>query len=362
MKIASILENHNIEKRIAITPEIAKKYIDTGFELSLSKSYGEHLGFKDQNYIDLGAKIFDDDNKVIENSNLIVQLGLLSDEKSSLIKENQTFIGVLNPYNNKDKINNLVKKNINVFSLELLPRITRAQSMDILSSQANLAGYKAVIEAFANFEKAVPMMMTAAGTVPAAKVLIVGAGVAGLQAIATAKRMGAIVFATDVRMASKEQVESLGGKFLMVEGSENMETEGGYAKETSDEFKIKQENLLTENLKKIDIVICTALIPGKKAPIIIKDNMIDNMQSGSVIYDLAAVQGGNTAFTEVDKVIIKKGVKIMGETNILNKLPTSASSLYAKNVFNFIMNLYDKESNNININLEDEIIEKTLIK
>jgi NAD(P) transhydrogenase subunit alpha len=362
MKIASILENHNIEKRIAITPEIAKKYIDTGFELSLSKSYGEHLGFKDQNYIDLGAKIFDDDNKVIENSNLIVQLGLLSDEKSSLIKENQTFIGVLNPYNNKDKINNLVKKNINVFSLELLPRITRAQSMDILSSQANLAGYKAVIEAFANFEKAVPMMMTAAGTVPAAKVLIVGAGVAGLQAIATAKRMGAIVFATDVRMASKEQVESLGGKFLMVEGSENMETEGGYAKETSDEFKIKQENLLTENLKKIDIVICTALIPGKKAPIIIKDNMIENMQSGSVIYDLAAVQGGNTAFTEVDKVIIKKGVKIMGETNILNKLPTSASSLYAKNVFNFIMNLYDKESNNININLEDEIIEKTLIK
>ena len=362
MKIASILENHNIEKRIAITPEIAKKYIDTGFELSLSKSYGEHLGFKDQSYIDLGAKIFDDDNKVIENSNLIVQLGLLSDEKSSLIKENQTFIGVLNPYNNKDKINNLVKKNINVFSLELLPRITRAQSMDILSSQANLAGYKAVIEAFANFEKAVPMMMTAAGTVPAAKVLIVGAGVAGLQAIATAKRMGAIVFATDVRMASKEQVESLGGKFLMVEGSENMETEGGYAKETSDEFKIKQENLLTENLKKIDIVICTALIPGKKAPIIIKDNMIDNMQSGSVIYDLAAVQGGNTAFTEVDKVIIKKGVKIMGETNILNKLPTSASSLYAKNVFNFIMNLYDKESNNININLEDEIIEKTLIK
>ncbi len=174
--------------------------------------------------------------------------------------------------------------------------------------------------------------------------------------------MGAIVFATDVRMASKEQVESLGGKFLMVEGSENMETEGGYAKETSDEFKIKQENLLTENLKKIDIVICTALIPGKKAPIIIKDNMIDNMQSGSVIYDLAAVQGGNTAFTEVDKVINKKGVKIMGETNILNKLPTSASSLYAKNVFNFIMNLYDKESNNININLEDEIIAKTLIK
>ena len=209
--------------------------------------------------------------------------------------------------------------------------------MDILSSQANLAGYKAVIESFANFEKAIPMMMTAAGTIPAAKILVVGAGVAGLQAIATAKRMGAIVFATDVRMASKEQVESLGGKFLIVEGAENLETEGGYAKETSDDFKKKQEDLLSETLKKIDIVICTALIPGKKAPIIINENMINNMQPGSVIYDLAAVQGGNTAFTEVDKVVEKGSVKIMGERNILNKLPISASSLYAKNVFNFIL-------------------------
>ena len=234
--------------------------------------------------------------------------------------------------------------------------------MDVLSSQANLAGYKAVVESFSNFEKAVPMMMTAAGTIPAAKVLVVGAGVAGLQAIATAKRMGAIVFATDVRMASKEQVESLGGKFLMVEGSENLETEGGYAKETSEEFKKKQEDLLSETLKKIDIVICTALIPGKKAPTIIKESMIDNMQSGSFIYDLAAVQGGNTAFTEVDKIVDKKGVKIMGETNILNKLPSSASNLYAKNVFNFVMNLFDKEQKKIKINLEDEIIEKTLVK
>ena len=184
--------------------------------------------------------------------------------------------------------------------------------MDILSSQANLAGYKAVIESVTNFEKAIPMVMTAAGTVPAAKVLVVGAGVAGLQAIATAKRMGAIVFATDVRMASKEQVESLGGKFLTVEGSENLETEGGYAKEASDDFKKKQEELLSETLK-IDIVICTALIPGKRAPIIIKDHMIENLQPGSVIYDLAAIQGGNTAFTEMDKIIEKNGVKIMGE-------------------------------------------------
>jgi len=204
--------------------------------------------------------------------------------------------------------------------------------------------------------------MTAAGTVPAAKVLVVGAGVAGLQAIATAKRMGAIVFATDVRMASKEQVESLGGKFLVVEGSENMETEGGYAKETSDEFKKKQEELLVDTLKKIDIVICTALIPGKKAPVIIQDKMINEMQVGAIIYDLAAVQGGNTALTKVDQLVEKNGVKIMGERNILNKLPISASSLYAKNIFNFVMNLYDSKNKKININLEDEIIEKTLIK
>jgi len=206
------------------------------------------------------------------------------------------------------------------------------------------------------------MMMTAAGTVPAAKVLVIGAGVAGLQAIATAKRMGAIVFATDVRMSSKEQVESLGAKFLMVDGSENLETEGGYAKETSEEFKIKQEELLSETLKKIDVVICTALIPGKKAPVIVKEQMINNMKPGSVIYDLAAIQGGNTALTEVDKLVIKNGVKIMGEANILNKLPVSASSLYAKNVFNFVSNLYDKKNKKININLEDEIILKTIVK
>ena len=362
MKIVSLLEDQKIEKRIAITPEIAKKYIALGFELSLFENYGERLGFDDNQYKELGVKIFKDEKEIINSADIIVQLGLPSDEKISLIKENQTLIGVLNPYNNKEKIESLAKRKINTFSLELLPRITRAQSMDILSSQANLAGYKAVIESFAKFEKAVPMMMTAAGTIPAAKVLVVGAGVAGLQAIATAKRMGAIVFATDVRMASKEQVESLGGKFLTVDGAENLETEGGYAKETSDDFKKKQEELLGETLKKIDIVICTALIPGKKAPVIIKENMISNMQVGSVIYDLAAVQGGNTAFSEVDKIVNKDGVRIMGESNILNKLPISASSLYAKNVFNFIVNLYDRENKKIHINLEDEIIEKTLIK
>jgi H+-translocating NAD(P) transhydrogenase subunit alpha len=362
MRIVSVSEDQKFEKRIAISPEVAKKYISLGLEVNLPKSYAEHLGIKDTEYKELGVKIFKDNKEIVNSADVIVQLGLPSDEIIPLIKENQTLIGILDPYNNKEKIENMVKKKINLFSLELLPRITRAQSMDILSSQANLAGYKAVIDSFANFEKAIPMMMTAAGTVPAAKVLVVGAGVAGLQAIATAKRMGAIVFATDVRMASKEQVESLGGKFLTVEGAENLETEGGYAKEASDDFKKKQEDLLSETLKKIDIVICTALIPGKKAPIIIKENMILNMQAGSVIYDLAAVQGGNTAFSEVDKIVNKDGIRIIGETNILNKLPISASSLYAKNVFNFFTNLYDKENKKISINLEDEIIEKTLIK
>ena len=362
MRIVSTVEDKSFEKRISITPEIVKKYISMGLEVSLPKDFGVHLGFSNQEFESQGAKIINDEKELLNSGDIIVQLNLPSDDKLLNLKENQTLIGVLNPFKNKEKLDNLIKKKINNFSLELLPRITRAQSMDILSSQANLAGYKAVVESFAIFEKAIPMMMTAAGTIPAAKVLVVGAGVAGLQAIATAKRMGAIVFATDVRMASKEQVESLGGKFLTVEGSENLETEGGYAKETTDDFKKKQENLLSETLKKIDIVICTALIPGKKAPIIIKDDMIDKMQAGSIIYDLAAIQGGNTSFTEIDKIVDKNGVRIIGEKNILNKLAISASSLYAKNLFNFILNLYDKENNKININLEDEIIEKTLIK
>ena len=362
MKIGSVSENQKIEKRIAITPDIAKKYISLGFDVHLSKNYGTHIGITDDEYKNIGVKFSDDEKKIISLTNIVVQLGLLSEENCSLIKEDQTLVGVLNPYDNKEKLDKLKQKKINLFSLELLPRITRAQSMDILSSQANLAGYKAVIEAFANFEKAIPMMMTAAGTIPAAKILVVGAGVAGLQAIATAKRMGGIVFATDVRMASKEQVESLGGKFLTVEGAENLETEGGYAKEASAEFKKKQEDLLKDTLKKIDIVICTALIPGKRAPIIIKKDMIDVMPNGSVIYDLAAAQGGNSELTKVDEIVEINGVKIMGESNILNKLPVSASNLYAKNIFNFINNLFDKEKKTFEINLEDEIIEKTMVK
>ncbi len=362
MIIGSISENIDYEKRVAITPDIIKKYKSLGLEVCLSKNYASHLGINDEEYKTEGARILNNNDEVLSSSDVILQLNILSDDNLKKLKKDQILIGVLNPFLNEKKLKEIILKNIKCFSLELLPRITRAQSMDILSSQANLAGYKAVVDSFAYFQKAIPMMMTAAGTISAAKVLVVGAGVAGLQAIATAKRMGAIVFATDVRLASKEQVESLGGKFLTVEGAENLETEGGYAKETSEDFKKKQENLLKETLKKIDIVICTALIPGKKAPIIIKKEMIEAMPSGSVIYDLAASQGGNSELTKVDEIVDIKGVKIMGETNILNKLPVSASSLYSKNMYNFLSNLFDKEKKVFKINLEDEIIKKTMVK
>jgi len=359
--IGSVKEDLSIEKRVSIAPESIKKYMDLGFTVNLEKKYGEHLGIEDEDYKKIGANISFSKEEVFQKSDIILKVNSPSSAEINLIKSKSIIIGQFDSNLNRDVFDKLIKKDVKIFSLNLLPRITRAQSMDVLSSQANLAGYKAVIESFSKFEKAIPMMMTAAGTIPAAKVLVIGAGVAGLQAIATAKRMGAIVFATDVRAAAKEQVESLGGKFLAVEGSENLETESGYAKETSDDFKKKQENLLSETLKKIDIVICTALIPGKKAPLIIKENMIKNMKAGAIIYDLAVVQGGNAVFSEIDKIVDKNGVKIMGERNILNKLPISASNLYSKNLFNFVLNLYDKKNKKININLEDEIIKKTLI-
>ncbi len=362
MIVGSLYEDRNFEQRVAVTPEVIKKYKNLGLNIVLPKGYSEHLGIHDEEFKKEGVEFLENNDDVIRKSNIILQLNSPNDEILNKLTQNQTLVGSLNPYSNEIKLKELSSKNVNLFSLELLPRITRAQSMDILSSQANLAGYKAVLDSFANFQKAIPMMMTAAGTISAAKVLVIGAGVAGLQAIATAKRMGAIVFATDVRIASKEQVESLGGKFLTVEGSENLETKGGYAKEASDDFKQKQEALLKETLKKIDIVICTALIPGKKAPTIVKKDMIEVMQTGSIIYDLAAIQGGNTELTKINNVVDINGIKIFGETNVLNRLPVSASNLYAKNMYNFIANLYDKDKKQINLNLEDEIIQKTYIQ
>tara|TARA_B100001029_G_scaffold27728_1_gene20026 strand:+ start:88 stop:1173 length:1086 start_codon:yes stop_codon:yes gene_type:complete len=347
------------EKRISITPDTSKSLKNLGLNVLLEKGYGENLGYSDQEYKDKGTEILSNAEEVLSKSDLICKVNFPSDQDFKFIKENSNLI--ISNYN-AEKEKNLLKNKVNIFALNLLPRITRAQSMDVLSSQANLAGYRSVIESIYEYEKAVPMMMTAAGTVPAARVLVVGAGVAGLQAIATAKRIGAIVSATDVRLTAKEQVESLGGKFLTVEGSENLETKGGYAKEAGEEFKKKQAQMLETAASKSDIIICTALIPGKPAPRIINENMIKKMKPGSVIFDLAVVQGGNSAYSEIDKIVVKNGVKIIGIDNVMNKLPLTASNLYAKNIFSFIRNLYSREKKEFIVNMEDEIIKNTLIK
>ncbi len=360
--IGSVKENLDAEKRISITPETTKKLIDLKFSVFLEKNYGKHLGILDEEYKKEGANILTAANEIFKKSDIILKTNCPFKEEINLIKDESILIGQFNQISSKEIINKLIKKKIKIFSLDLLPRITRAQSMDTLSSQANLAGYRAVIEAAEQFGKAIPMMMTAAGTIIPAKILVIGAGVAGLQAIATAKRLGAIVSATDVRIAAKEQVESLGGKFLTVEGTKDLETADGYAKESGEEFKKKQAELLKKSIKESDIVICTALLPGKKAPRIISEEMIKSMKPGSIVYDLAVSQGGNSAFSESDKINIVNDVKIMGSNNILNSLALTASNLYAKNLLNFIINLCNKDKQDIYINEEDEIISKTLIK
>ena len=361
MIVGSTKEDLTLEKRVSLTPETAKNILGLGLKVYIEKNFASHLGIDDNEYRKIGVEI-KSSNEVLNSSDLIIKVNCPSENEINLIRENSILVGIFNPLKNKSFINKIIKKKINVFSLELLPRITRAQSMDVLSSQSNLAGYRAVIDSVAKFEKAVPMMMTAAGTVPAAKILIIGAGVAGLQAIATAKRLGAIVSATDVRAASKEQVESLGGKFLTVDQSENMETSGGYAKETSEDYKKKQASMMKEALKKNDIVICTALIPGKPAPRILSEDLVKTMKAGSIIYDLAAEHGGNSAFSEPGKINTVNGVKIIGVKSLMNSLPLTASNLYAKNIFSFVRNLYSREKKCFSINLEDEIIKKSLVK
>ena len=362
MIVGSIKEDLTLEKRVSLTPDTAKNIMGLGLKLCIEKNYANHLGIKDNEYEEIGVEIKSSADEVLNSSNLIIKVNCPTEKDINKLKDNTILVGMLNPSKNKDQISKIISKKIKIFSLELLPRITSAQSMDVLSSQSNLAGYRAVVDCIAEFEKAVPMMMTAAGTVPAAKVLVIGAGVAGLQAIATSKRLGAIVSATDVRTASKEQVESLGGKFLNVEQIEDMETEGGYAKEASDDYKKKQAEMMKEALKKNDIVICTALIPGKPAPRILTEDLVKLMKPGSIIYDLAAEQGGNSAFSEAAKINVVEGIKIIGVKSLMNRLPLTASSLYSKNLFSFIRNLYSREKKDFNINLEDEIIEKTLIK
>ena len=359
---AYILKESESELRVSASPDSVKKMVELGISVNIQTSAGQNSNFSDESYKANGAEIFNNTSE-ISNADIIIKVNKPTDDEISSMKEGSLFIGSLDPYNSRETLNKLRDKGVTSFAMELMPRITRAQSMDILSSQSNLAGYKAVIDATYLFNKAMPMMMTAAGTIAPAKVMVFGAGVAGLQAIATAKRLGAIVSATDVRMAAKEQVESLGGKFVMVEDDETQdaETSGGYAKEMSDEFKAKQAKLISDTLATQDIAICTALIPGKKAPILISEEQVRSMKPGSIIIDLAAESGGNCECSVAGETKEVGGVHVVGSKDITSTISEDASALFSKNILNFLTLLIDSESKSISIDWDDEIIQGILV-
>jgi NAD(P) transhydrogenase subunit alpha len=348
---------------VAASADTVKKFIGLGFEVCVETGAGLTSSISDKTYQDAGATIAADAATALANADIVlkVQRPMLAAEgvdELAPIKRGAILLGVLVPHVSREALDAYAKAGITAMSLELTPRITRAQSMDVLSSQSNLAGYKAVLDAANEYNRAFPMMMTAAGTIAAARVMVLGAGVAGLQAIATARRLGAIVSATDVRPVAKEQVESLGAKFVMVESEEtkNAETAGGYAKEMSEDYKRRQAELVAETIKKQDIVICTALIPGRQAPILITDAMVHSMKPGSVIIDLAVEQGGNCTLSKAGEVVDVNGVKIVGHYNVPSRVAADASTLYAKNLLNFITPLVDAKNKQLAINWEDEIL------
>lgn len=368
MKIAIPKERRQYEKRVAATPDTVKKLISLGFSVTVEKDAGKLSQISDSQYTDAGATIAEDANSTYSDAEIIfkVQRPLMSGEgdidELSLIKPGAMLIATLDPIKNPDHVKAYAERNISAFAMEFMPRITRAQSMDVLSSQSNLAGFISVIDAAHEYGRALPMMMTAAGTIAPAKIMVMGVGVAGLQAIATAKRLGAVVSATDVRSAVKEQVESLGGKFVMVETDEEGETEAGYAKEMSDDFKKRQAELIAETIKKQDIAITTALIPGRPAPILITDEMVASMKSGSVIVDLAVEAGGNCTLSKPGEIVVSdNGVIIIGHMNVPSRLATDASALYSKNLLNFISPHVDEETKQLNIDWEDETVTGILL-
>ncbi|WP_119301168.1 Re/Si-specific NAD(P)(+) transhydrogenase subunit alpha [Dongia deserti] len=364
MKIGVAKERRPDEKRCAVSPDTIKKYVGMGVEVLVEAGAGEGCSIPDSVLEAAGAKIVPDARAALSEADVVlkVQRPLTAAEggpdELSFMKRGAMLVASLNPYVAKDQIGGYAQAGIIACAMELMPRISRAQNMDVLSSQSNLAGYKAVIDAAAEFGRAFPMMMTAAGTVAPARVFVMGVGVAGLQAIATARRLGAIVSATDVRPATKEQVESLGATFIAVEDEEfkQAETAGGYAKEMSDTYKAKQAALVAEHIKKQDVIITTALIPGRKAPVLVTEEMVKSMKPGSIIVDLAVEQGGNCPLSEVGKVVEKQGVKIVGHANVPSRLAADASSLYARNLLNFLTLLIDKETKGLKINWEDEIV------
>lgn len=366
IQISICKETATGEHRVAATPETVKKMVNAGLSVCVQKGAGLASSYTDEAYKNAGASIGADAPKTLKNADIVLCVQMPEDAHLKNMKKSAILIGALAPHNiSKTTAQNLKSQKLSAMAMELMPRITRAQSMDILSSQANLAGYRAVIDATHEFGRAFPMMMTAAGTISPARVFVMGAGVAGLQAIATAKRLGAVVSATDVRLAAKEQVESLGGTFVMVENEETQaaETGGGYAKEMSAAYKKEQAKLVADTIAKQDIVITTALIPGKPAPELVTEDMVKSMKPGSVIVDLATAQGGNCAISEAGKIVEKHGVKIIGFDNMASRIAVDASALYARNLWTFLQTIITDQDDKkaLHINTEDEIIASIMI-
>jgi NAD(P) transhydrogenase subunit alpha len=368
MKVAIPKERRAYEARVAATPDSIKRMKPLGVSFLVEAGAGAAAAIPDQAFADAGAEIVGDAGALLSQADIVLKVARPltaaesgSDEIANM-KPGAVLISQLDPYRNRDQVADFARRGIVAVAMELVPRITRAQAMDVLSSQANLAGYKAVIDAAEQFGRAFPMMMTAAGTIAPAKVMVMGAGVAGLQAIATARRLGAVVSATDVRLAAKEQVESLGANFVFVDDEEarQAETSGGYAKEMSDAYKAKQAALIAETIKKMDVVICTALIPGRPAPRLVSDPMVASMKPGSVIVDLAVETGGNCEGSELAKIVVKHGVKIVGYANVPSRLAVDASALYARNLAEF-MKLIVQKDGTLKIDREDEILKGSVL-
>jgi NAD(P) transhydrogenase subunit alpha len=360
MRIAVARESDPAEDRVAATPETVKKMQALGAEVAVEPGAGVKSGILDAEFTAAGATLSPD---AVRDADVVLRVRRPGASELAACKKGALVIAIMDPYGNETAVKAMADAGVTAFAMELMPRITRAQGMDVLSSQANLAGYRAVIDAAEEYGRALPMMMTAAGTIPAAKVFVMGAGVAGLQAIATARRLGAIVTATDVRPAAKEQVESLGAKFIAVEDEEfkQAETKAGYAKEMSKEYQAKQAALVAEHVKKQDIVITTALIPGRPAPRLVSKEMVASMRPGSVIVDLAVERGGNVELAKPGAVIEVNGVKIVGHLNVAGRIAASASSLYAKNLYAFLEILVDKPSKALAVKWDDEIVKATAL-
>ena len=363
MKIAILRERRPDEPRVAATPETVKKFKALGIAVAVEAGAGRGASLSDEVYAEQGAEIAPDAGAAAANADLVLKVRQPHREELAALPRGVLLASIMDPFRAREDLDSLAEAGITGFALDLMPRITRAQSMDVLSSQANLAGYKAVIDAAATYGRAFPMMMTPAGRINPAQVLVMGAGVAGLQAIATAKRLGAVVHATDVRPAAKEQVLSLGGKFLAVEDEEfkEAETAGGYAKQMSEEYQKKQAALLAESIQKMDVVITTALIPGRPAPRLVSEAMLRSMKPGSVVVDLAVENGGNVELVRPGEITEVDGVKVIGYRNVPGRLAADASMLYANNLFNFVSLLFDKESKDLKVDWEDEIVKGTLV-